>query len=99
MLRNGAIESYFTFNAEQGATPKPEAAAIEAAGLNDSAKSPLWAECGGTRRNINVLEERTAVVWHISIYWVMTQNGAKAFDYRLILHGNRTCPKPNPLKK
>lgn len=35
ILRRGAIESYFAFSAEGGATSKPEAAAAEAAALND----------------------------------------------------------------
>jgi energy-coupling factor transporter ATP-binding protein EcfA2 len=33
VLRKGAIESYFAFNAEEGAASKPEVAAVEAAGL------------------------------------------------------------------
>lgn len=36
VLRKGAIESYFAFNAEPGAASKPEVAAVEAAGLRDA---------------------------------------------------------------
>lgn len=36
VLRKGAIESYFAFNAEEGAASKLEAAAVEAAGINNA---------------------------------------------------------------